>query len=344
MLYTKHYNMSVKAKIVGVTSFLPNGRITSTELEKRILEKSSSIKLPLGSIEILTGVRERRVLDKELHASDLAVEAAKKVLQNTSLKTEDIDCLIFAAASGDIAEPATANIIQEKLGLKCPVFDIKNACNSFMNGIEVAEALIISGKYKCILITNGEVPSRFIRTTIKNQDQLKRSFAGYTFGDAGAAMILAPSDNQSGIQYSNFMSYGEHWRLCTVLGGGTRYPNDHDKNYFDGETAGLKDVFVEIGPASIYETLKKVGWLIEDVKKIIVHQVSTKSFEIIANEAKLPKDKMVIVLPELGNMIAASIPVALDFAHQRGELESGDKIILLGLASGVSIATMALIW
>lgn len=336
--------MSAKVKIVGVASFLPNTRLTSIELEKRILEESGDIRLPLGSIEILTGVRERRVLNTELNASDLAVEAAKKALKNASLKTKDIDCLIFAAASGDIAEPATANIVQEKLGLQCPVFDIKNACNSFMNGIEVAEALIIMEKYKCILIVNGEVPSRFIRTKVKDQDQLKRSFAGYTLGDAGAAMILAPADGASGILYSKFVSHGQHWKLSTILGGGTRFPKDLDKNYFDGETAGLKDVFVEIGPASIYETLQKVGWSIEEVKKIFIHQVSAKSFDIIAKEANLPKDKMVIVLPELGNMAAASIPVALDFAHQRGDVESGDKVVLLGLASGISIATMALIW
>lgn len=336
--------MIPKVQIVGLASVLPKGRLTSIELEKRIIKNSPGISLPEGIIEILTGVKERRVAADNVNASDLATEAARKVLHASKLNQKDIDCLIFAAASGDIMEPATANIVQENLHLECPVVDIKNACNSFINGMEVAEALIVSGKYRRILIVNGEVPSRGIRISVKNKDQLRRAFAGYTLGDAGAAMILTASDGERGILHSQFKSYGEHWRQSTVLGGGTRFPRDPDKGYFEGETAGLKDIFIDIGPKQIYETLEKVGWTLDDLDKIVVHQVSLKTFDLLVKEAKLPKDKLVIVLPELGNMVSASIPVALDQVQQAGELHEGDKILLLGLAAGISIGTMAVIW
>lgn len=336
--------MIPKAQIIALASVLPENKLTSIELEKKITKNSPGISLPEGIIEILTGVKERRVADENMNASDLATQAAKKALEKANLKSQDIDLLIFAAANGDMMEPATANIVQENLELKCPVFDVKNACNSFVNAIEVAESLISSGKYKKILIANGEIPSRSVRIKVKDKEQLKRAFAGYTLGDAGAAMILAPSDGKSGILYSQFTSYGEHWRQSTVLGGGTRFPRDPDKSYFEGETAGLKDIFIKIGPKQIYDCLEKVGWTIEDLDKIVVHQVSLKTFDLLVKEAKLPKDKLVIVLSELGNMVSASIPVALDQAQQRGELHTGDKILLLGLAAGVSIGTLAVIW
>lgn len=336
--------MIPKVQIKSLASVLPDKRILSTDLEKQINRGSKNVILPKGIIEILTGVRERRVVDENVNSSDLATQAALKALNKANLNSYDIDCLIFAAASGDIMEPATANIVQENLKLKCPVFDIKNACNSFMNGMEVAESLISSGKYKTVLIVNGEVPSRAVRKVVNGKDQLKRAFAGYTLGDAGAAMILTSSDGTRGILYSQFKSYGEHWRQSTVLGGGTRYPRDPDKGYFEGETAGLKDIFIEIGPQQIFETLEKVGWSLKELDKIVVHQVSLKTFDLLVKEAKLPKDKLVIVLPELGNMVSASIPVALDQVQQRGELHEGDKILLLGLAAGVSIATMVVVW
>lgn len=336
--------MLPKAKIISLASVLPPKKLTSLELEEKIRSNSPGITLPKGIIEILAGVRERRVLDENLNASDLATEAAKKALDKAAMSIKDIDCLIFAAASGDVAEPATANIVQENLQAECPVLDVKNACNSFVNGIEIAESFIVSGKYKNVLIANGEVPSRVVRFAVKDKDQLRHAFAGYTLGDAGAAMILGPSDGKSGILYSTFMSYGKHWRQSAVLGGGTRYPRDMDKNYFEGETAGLKDIFIQIGPKQIYDTLEKVGWTVEDLDKIIVHQVSLKTFDLLVKEAKLPKEKLVIVLPEFGNMVAASVPVSLDFAQQNGDLHPGDKILLLGLAAGVSIGTIALVW
>lgn len=334
--------MFPKAKIESLAIALPEKKIDSLSLEKQIRDSSRGINLPNGAIEILTGVKERRILAEGKNASDLATEAAEKAIREAKLEKDTIDCLIFAAASSDITEPATANIVQENLKLNCPALDVKNACNSFLNAIEVAESFIISGKYKKVLICNGEVPSRGIRTKVSDKDQLRKSFAGYTLGDAGAAMIIGPSEGKSGIVYSKFMSYGEHWRVSTVMGGGTRYPRDMEKTYFEGETAGLKELFQKVGKQPIYDGLKSVGWTLEDLKKIIIHQVSSKTFDAFVAEAGLPREKLVIVLPELGNMVSASIPVALESV--KADLKEGDKLMLLGLAAGISISVMLIIW
>ncbi len=337
--------MNKRVKIEGIGISLPPCKVTSLELERKIRWKSWFLApIQSGLIEKLTGIRERRVLEPHLDASYLAAEAGKKALLGAGLLLKDIDCLIFAAASGDIAEPATANLVQLALGATCPVFDIKNACNSFVNGIEVAEALLLSGKYKRILVTNGEVPSRVIRMSVRGIAQLKRAFAGYTLGDAGSAMVLGLSDDESGIITSKFASYGEHWHLSAVLGGGVRHPRDPDKGYFEGKTSGLKQVFIDIGPKQIFDVLEQVGWKIEDVDCVVAHQVSMRSFEHLGREAKIPQEKMSIVLPDLGNMVSASIPVALYSAREAGKIKKGSKVLLIGLASGVSMSTTALIW
>lgn len=335
----------LKVKINGIGIALPPGRVTSAQLEKNI-RRHSWFMAPLknGTVERLTGIRERRKLEPHLDASYLAAEAGKAALLDANLTPSDIDCLIFAAASSDIAEPATANLVQVALGATCPVFDIKNACNSFVSGIEVAEALLLSGKYKKILVTNGEVPSRVVRTSVRGVAALKKAFAGYTLGDAGAAMVLGISDDESGILTSRFATYGEHWHLSAVLGGGVRHPRDPDKGYFEGHTSGLKQVFIDIGPKQIHEVLSLVGWTFDDVDCVVAHQVSMRSFDHLAREAKIPKEKMMIVLPDLGNMVSASIPVALYHAREEGRIQKGSKVVLIGLASGVSMSTTALIW
>lgn len=336
--------MVPKVQIDSVASVLPPTIITSLELEERVRRESPGIDFPSGTIERLTGVRSRRVLAEGLNVSDLAIEAAKLALTRASCTIEDIDLLIFAAASSDVTEPATANIIAAALGAHCPVFDLKNACNSFVNAMETAEAMIISGKYRRVLIVNGEASSRVIRTSIKDAAGLRRAFAGFTLGDAGAAMILSASDGKRGILTSKFLSAGEHWHLSSVLGGGSRYPRDLDKFYFEGETSGLKDVFLQFAPPVLEEVLKTTGWSIEDPDVIVTHQVSMKSFDLIANKFGFDRKKFVIVLPTLGNMVSASIPVALDIAQQEGRLKPGTKVLVIGLAAGASIAPMTVIW
>jgi 3-oxoacyl-[acyl-carrier-protein] synthase-3 len=157
-------------------------------------------------------------------------------------------------------------------------------------------------------------------------------------------MIIKKSNGRRGILYSKFRSYGKFWRKSTILGGGTWHPRTHEKTFFSGETAGLKDIFIDIGPKQILDTIKTVGWRMENVDKVIVHQVSLKSFDLFVKQTGIPREKLIIVLPEYGNMVAASIPAALALAEEKNQIKKGNKIILVGLAAGVSVATFAIIW
>src|SRR5262249_36336518 len=150
-----------------------------------------------------------------VNTSDLAAEACRRVLAKTSTACEAIDLLVFASAGQDLIEPATSHVAQSKLGTHAPVMDIKNACNSFLNGVQVAESLLLTGQYRRILVATGEIPSIGIKWTVADKTDLRLSFPGYTFGDAGAAVLIVPAAEMEGIFYRRFAALSQHWDIGT---------------------------------------------------------------------------------------------------------------------------------
>jgi 3-oxoacyl-[acyl-carrier-protein] synthase-3 len=257
---------------------------------------------------------------------------------------ESIDCLIFAAASGDLIEPATANIVQQKLGLRCPVLDVKNACNSFVNGIQVASSFVTANVYRNVLVVNGEILHNAIRFELEPDEDISRRLASYTFGDAGAAVLVGESDDESGLYYQQFKSNGEHWKLCTILGGGSLYPRDPEKYYFEGFTSELKTQLIEESKGMVADALRATGWSAKDIAHVFTHQVSMNTFDVVANQAGMCKSKFRSTFREAGNTAAASIPLAMHRTLQEGKLLKGDKMLIIGLAAGVSISIQLMIW
>jgi 3-oxoacyl-[acyl-carrier-protein] synthase-3 len=146
----------MRARIRGVAAHLPARTVTSAEVERRVAAESDGFVPYRSIVERMTGIRERHVARDDQQASDLAVAAAEKLLANEGAGPEEIDLLIFASASQDLVEPATAHIVAAKLGARCPVFDVKNACNSFLNGLQTADALISTGQYERVLVCVGD--------------------------------------------------------------------------------------------------------------------------------------------------------------------------------------------
>jgi 3-oxoacyl-[acyl-carrier-protein] synthase-3 len=256
---------------------------------------------------------------------------------------DEIDFLVFASASSDLIEPATANIVQHKLGLRCPAMDVKNACNSFASGIHVASAMIENGAYRRALVVNGEKLSDSIRWRYDSQEQLTHNLAAFTFGDAGAAMLLERTEEEDqGIVFQRFMTRGEHWKLCTIPGGGSLSPHDLDAYYFSGQTAALRDV-VENKAATLWnECRPEMGWESEDVDWVFTHQVSDGTFRAVMCALGIPPERGVNLFATHGNMAAASIPVCMATVKHR--FRRGDKILLVGLAAGISISFQAIVW
>ncbi len=326
--------------ISAIAGYSPSSIVLNNEVERRVNFRQEL--LCPGSIERLFGVKERRFAAEDEQVSDLAVAAANKILSN--IDPDTIDCLIFAAASSDLIEPATANIIQSKLGLSCFAFDVKNACNSFVTAFHLADVLISSNQYKKILIVTGEKLSHAIKFHLEDKDELCKRLAAYSFGDAGAAALIEPSTGGSGLFSQRFITFGKYWNLCTIPGGGSMYPQDSSKNYFEGKTSEMRHVFLKNKGRMAHECLDETGWNISDIDHFFMHHVSKSTFEVAGAAWQIPYNRFYNVIEKHGNMAAASIPFAISHASENKKLKKGDKIMIIGLASGISMSVQLLIW
>ncbi|MEV7008474.1 ketoacyl-ACP synthase III [Streptosporangium sp. NPDC051022] len=316
----------MKARITGVATYLPQRIMTSAEVERRI----EGYIPHRGVIERLTGIRSRHVADDDQQASDLAVGAVRRLGDHA-----DADLLIFASASQDMVEPATAHIVAAKLGMSCPVFDVKNACNSVLNGIQVAEALILTGAHRKVLVCSGEVPSRAIRWRVRDHAQFVDSFAGYTLSDSGAA-VLVTADAERGIFYRDFAADSTAWAIGTLPGGGSVHPRDPEYSYFRGDGRRLKEAFALAGPDIFLNALKRTGLGWDDFAVVAVHQVAVPYLDYLATALGIPENRLVVSLPEHGNCASATLPLQLAL----GEWKPGDRVALLGLGGGISTGVM----
>jgi 3-oxoacyl-[acyl-carrier-protein] synthase-3 len=330
----------VQVRVAGISAYLPPDERTSLQVEELIRMHSPGVQVPQGIIESVTGIRTRRVAAEGTNSSDLAAEAGKRVLEKTNTSPDQIDLLIFASVCQDLTEPATANIVQEKIGTTCPVFDLKNACNSFLNALEVAEALIQGGKYRKVLVTVGETVTRSIRWSVPDRQSFKRSFLGYTLGDAGAAALVVPAGDETGIFYRSFRTVSRFWDTLTVLGGGSMHPRGDEYSYFEGEGNRLKDAFSEIGPGLLFDALAVTETSINDYQRVFVHQVSMPILDSFLEATNLPREKVFVTVQQLGNMGSASMPVGFALAEEQGEIRPGDRVMWIGLASGASVGVV----
>ncbi len=338
--------MGHKATIEGIAYYLPEQRVTSEEVERRVYD-TTQFRIPKGLIERLTGTASRCYREDGTQASDLAVNAAKLALDQSSMDANDIDLLIFASCAQDITEPATANILQEKLEARnAQVFDVKNACNSFLNGIDIAESHIRAGKARTALVAVGETLSLGINWNIQSIEELRTNMAALTLGDAGAAAVLRgdPDANGRGILTSHFESYGDHWRWATLLAGGSMHQLSPEHAYFSGNSRKLRDAAVEYIPAAVKRLLDRVGWKPEEVDVVCSHQVTEVLILDIAERTGIPSHRCIFAIRDCGNTAAASIPICLSRAQKEGRLKPGSKVLLVGGAAGFSVGVIALVW
>jgi 3-oxoacyl-[acyl-carrier-protein] synthase III len=212
--------MMTGARLAGLAVHLPEHRLSTVEVENRLAAMGFSP--PRGLIGRLTGISNRHVMPDDWQASDLAVAAARKLIANAGVSVEDVDLLIFASASQDMVEPATGHIVAAKLGLRCPVMDVKNACNSVLNGLELADALITAGRYRRVLVVSGESPSRAVRWKVSGLRQFLTSLPGYTLSDAGAALLLEASIATSRILGCGFTARSVEAGVSRPRAGGAR--------------------------------------------------------------------------------------------------------------------------
>jgi 3-oxoacyl-(acyl-carrier-protein) synthase III len=330
----------MRSRIEAVGSYVPPRVVTSREIEVRLGAAAEP-----GWLEGLTGVRNRRYADEGVTSSQLAIEALHDMIGRSRYTWSEVDCLIVGSASPDFLEPATANVIQEALGLTGTGFDVNNACNGFATSLQIADSFVRTGVYRCIAVACGEMISPFIPWHLAAGLETPLSCIGaLTLGDGAGAALVTRSESLRGIQAMSFMTEPTHWRAATVLGGGSLHPHDPSIHYFTSNPGILFEDAKNHVPGLIDRTLAKAGWTRGDVDLIVGHQVSLAMTRKLTELFDRDLDFAVNTYPELGNNAAASIPIALHAALSQGRIERGTKLLLVACAAGFAAGIIAIEW
>lgn len=343
----------VRSRIAGVGVHLPEQTRSTRETERMLRDGNPSLRLATGLIRRMTGVDRVHVRDEGWQASDLAVAAARQILDpRTEAGLPGPDLLLFASASQDLIEPATSHIAAAKLGLRVPVMDVKNACNSVLNAMQVGDALIRTGQHRRVLVLSGETPSVAVRWRLADHAQFIRSFPGYTMSDGGAAVLLEATPGAPGVQHAahdaahpgildaHFEAESRHWEIGTLPTGGSMRPRDPEAVYFDMDGAGLQAAFLELGPAAVHGLIARNGADWDDIGLVAIHQVAAPYLPPIFERLGVPQDRSVLTVVEHGNLASVSLPLQLLEAQRRGMVGPGSLVLLIGLAGGISLGAM----
>lgn len=326
---------SCRARLLSNAVHLPPQYRTMEQIRAGMIAAGSPFVPPPGALENLTGVRGVHVRSDDVQASDLAVAAAVEALDMAGASIGEVDLLLFASTSQDLVEPATGHIVAAKLGALCPVFDVKNACNSVLNAVETAAAFIETGRHRTVLVACGEAATLTTRWHVPDQETFMRHLPGYTVSDAGAALLLTAGPagpDDPGVLHAVFAADSSAWEACTVLAGGSMYPRivDDDRcclrlseNQLSRTGRGMA--------RSVLENAPEQTALVRDSAFVAVHQISMPQFHEACAMIGLPESRFLATVDRYGNAASASLPLQPD------RVMPGDVVALIGLASGFSM-------
>ena len=297
----------------------------------------------MDKIARISGIKNRRVVDDKTCASDLAYAAAEKLFADSQIARDDIDLLIMATQSPDYMMPTTACILQDRLGLKksCAAFDINLGCSQYVYALAVANAWIVSGMAKNVLVLTGDTPTRSIHS-------LDRS-AVALFGDGACATLVSSADS-GGMLAFDFGTDGKGHKDLIIPALGFRNPqSESDKIEYtdeDGNVRTNSHMYVNgikifsfanrIIPQSINNILTKQNLSVDDIDLFIFHQAGEKIIFNAASKLGIPPHKIFLNLADIGNCGGSSVGIALADAISSGRVESGMKIMLCAFGVGLS--------
>ena len=317
----------IGVKILSSGSYVPEKVLTNFDLEKMV-ETSDEW------ISTRTGIKERRILDKNQTTSDLAYNAAVNAIEKAKISVDDIDLIILATISPDAPMPSTACYLQKKLkAFNAVAFDISAACSGFIYGVSIAKAFISSGMYKRILLVGVEALSRVTDWTDRNTCVL--------FGDGAGAMIFEASETENDIVSTYLGTDGTHTDILNIPAGGSAMPTTKEtveQRLHFVKMLG-KEVFkvaVSKMALAVNKAQELVGLTDKDIDLYIPHQANIRIIEAVAKKAGVTKEKVYVNVHKYGNMSAATTIVALDEAYQEGRIKKGNLVELVAFGAGLT--------
>lgn len=340
--------------IDSISYELPPLVVTTSELEERLAPLYRKFHFPLGQLESITGVVERRWWDPGFSVAEGAVRAGRKALQQAELTGRDLDVLIYGAVCREQFEPATACRVAAGLEIKenAAVHDVSNACLGVLNGMVDVANRIELGQIRAGMVVACESSREIIETTIDelvenpNMDLFRNSVATLTGGSGAVAVLLTdgtfPRSSERRLLGGVAFSAPQFHRLCRwgfeqVLPKAWRHIAVTD-------SVGILKHGVSLGLKTWNAFLQNLGWIKEHVDRVICHQVGATHRSTILKLLGIPEEKDFPTFPYLGNMGTVSLPLTAALAEEREFLKSGDRVGFLGIASGLNCMMLGVKW
>lgn len=324
----------LNAKISGIASFVPEFKLTNDDLSKMVDTNDEWITTRVG-------IKERRILkEPEAGSSYMGIKAVAQLLEETGTKAEDVDLLLCATSNPDYRFPSTASVIIHGCELKnCYGYDIQAACAGFIVALQTANAYIKSGLYKKVIVVTAEKMSSMTDYQDRNTCPL--------FGDAAAAVLIEPTEENIGIIDGVYHVNGEGLPFLLMKAGGSAEPASHETvdarhHYVYQEGRNVYKHAVTDMVESSKDVMKRNNLTVNDIDWFVPHQANLRIIEAVGGRIGIPEDKVLVNIQHYGNTSAASIPLCLD--EYKNKLKKGDKVVLTAFGAGFTWGAMYIVW
>jgi 3-oxoacyl-[acyl-carrier-protein] synthase III len=331
----KNNFQSRSCSVAAVGSYVPERVLTNADLEKMVDTSDEWI-------VTRTGIRERRIARHDEFTSDMAAQAALIAMKRGNIKPEQIDLIIVATITPDMPFPATACLVQQKIGAgRCAAFDMEAACSGFIYALEIGQQFVMSHTYETVLVIGAEKLSSIINWRDRNTCVL--------FGDGAGAAILQNRPNTHGLLTACMGADGGKADLLSLPGGGSRCPATPQSladglHYLrmDGKETFKNAVNAMYTAAE--EALRRCEVEITQIKCIIPHQANQRIIDAVGERLGAKPEQVFVNLHKYGNTSAASVAIALDEAVTSGRVQRGDLILLLVFGAGLTWGAAVIEW
>ena len=289
-----------------------------------------------------TGIKERRIAAEDEATSDLATRAGKLALREAGVAAEDLDLVIVATVTPDMNFPATACIVQMRLGAtNAAVFDLSAGCSGFVYALDIAARTVESGAYHRVLVIGADVLSRITDWTDRSTCVL--------FGDGAGAAVVGPVEHGRGLLATDLGAVGAEGHFLTLPAGGSRKPAtletvEGKEHYIHMQGNEVYKFAVRVMGETVQRALKKCDLTPEDMDVFVPHQANIRIIDAACKRLGISRDKVFVNVHAYGNTSAASVPMALYEAFREGRIDDGDIVALVGFGAGLTWASAILRW
>ena len=320
------------SKIAGLGVYLPHRKLTNYDLEKMVDTSDEWIVRR-------TGVRERRISEKEEFSSDLAIKAVENLIARNNARVDDVDMIIVTTFTPDHFSPTVSALVQGHFGMrKAGTMDISSGCTGFVYALCVADSLITTGNCSKILVIASEVPSKVVDYTDRNTCIL--------FGDAAVAALIERNDEKGSFLASYYTTDGKLAEnvYCSNLSESVNGRALDKKRLFQQEGRFLYEYVVKNIPDGVCSLLKKAELTFDDIDWFVPHSANLRMIEAICKRLDFPIAKTLVSNEFYGNTSSASIPLAIWMALEESKIKPGDKMILYGFGGGLTHGGVVIEW